>query len=86
MSKLSRESMEKAQRALKKNEGLIDEGIRKEIETCMARSETLAAELKALKDSTREKRFDIEENSRSLGLLVRRAKAGAKSEKGKREA
>jgi len=74
MSKLTRESIEKARKLLDRKQGSMEEGMRREIEEGLARSTALASELKELKDAAREKRLDIEDNARSLARVTRKAK------------
>lgn len=74
MSKLTRESIEKAEKLLGKKQEYLDVGLIKEIETRLSRSVDLANELRTLKEAAREKRLDIEDNARALGRLANKAK------------
>jgi|GEM_PF-3169790 hypothetical protein len=79
MSKLTRESIEKAEKLLAKREGSIETGARQEIAEHLARSSALAAELKQLKDAAKEKRLDIEDNARALARITRKARKTAEA-------
>ncbi len=74
MSKLSRETIQKAERLLAKKLASLEGGTRKELEELLSRSADLANELRTLKEAAREKRLDIEDNARALGRLSNKAK------------
>ena len=74
MSKLSRESIEKAEKLLAKRQEDIEGGIKKELEERLVQAADLANQLLTLKEAAREKRLDIEENARALTRLTNKAK------------
>ena len=74
MSRLVRESIEKAERLLDKKQGQLEEGIKRELESGLVRAGALISELKGLKDAAKEKRLDIDESARALARLARKAK------------
>ena len=74
MSKLSRETIQKAERLLAKKLASLEVGTSKELEALLSRSADLANELRTLKEAAREKRLDIEDNARALGRLSNKAK------------
>jgi uncharacterized coiled-coil protein SlyX len=86
MSKLTRESIEKSEKLLKRKEGFVEEGIKQEIENRLSRAASLDSELKGLKDAVKEKRLDIEENARALARLARKAKRSAETAEAARKA
>lgn len=79
MSKLVRESVERAKKLIAKRTGLIEGSLKQEIEGRLARAEALASEIQALKSAAKEKRLDSEENARALARLTRRAKKAAEA-------
>jgi hypothetical protein len=79
MSKLSRESIEKAKRLLAKKQGLIEGGLWQEIEGLLARADAIASEYRGLKEAVKEKRLDIEDNARALARATRKAKKTAET-------
>jgi len=92
MSKLTRESIEKAEKLLDKKPEFIEESVKQDIEKRLARSAALALELKGLREAEKEKRLDIEENARGLARVANKAKRAveaaeaAQKTKGKVEA
>ena len=74
MSKLVRETIQKAEKLIAKRQADIDGGVRKELEERLARGADLANELLTLKEAAREKRLDIEDNARALARLSNKAK------------
>jgi hypothetical protein len=79
MSKLTRESIEKAEKLLNKKQGYIEEPDKQEIQNRISRAASLDSELRKLKDAVKEKRLDIEENARALARLARKAKRSAET-------
>ncbi|MGA2545881.1 MAG: hypothetical protein ABSF43_05005 [Rectinemataceae bacterium] len=79
MSKLTRESIEKAEKLLNKKQGYMEELDKQEIQNRISRAASLDSELRKLKDAVKEKRLDIEENARALARLARKAKRSAET-------
>jgi hypothetical protein len=85
MSKLNRTAVEKARKLIGKKEDLIEDSLKLELASRLARAASLEAEYHQLKDAVAEKRLDIEENARSLARVTRRAKRSAGSAEAARE-
>jgi hypothetical protein len=77
MSKLVRESVEKAEKLLAKKGDLIDEGLKAELSKHLELAQALSGDYRSLKEEIKEKRLDIEENARALARAVRKAKKAA---------
>jgi hypothetical protein len=77
MSKLVRESVEKAERLLAKKGDLIDGELKAELAKHLELAQTLSGDYRSLKEEIKEKRLDIEENARALVRATRKAKKAA---------
>jgi hypothetical protein len=86
MSKLSRESIEKAEKILRKKQATLEDGIRGELERLLERASALSAELQGLKDTAKERRLDIEDNARAIARLSGKAKRAAQAAEAQRKA
>lgn len=74
MSKLVRESVEKAEKILAKKGDLLDEGLKAELSKHLELAQTLSGDYRSLREEIKEKRLDIEENARALARAARKAK------------
>jgi hypothetical protein len=85
MSKLVRETVDKAERLLAKRGSRIEEGLKAEISNHLVAAETLSADYHRLKEEAAEKRLDIEENARLLARATRRAKKALETAPAKKD-
>ena len=77
MSKLVRESVEKAERLLAKKGDLIEKGLKAELSKHLELAQELSGDYRSLKEEIKEKRIAIEENAKALARAARRAKQSA---------
>ena len=74
MSKLVRESVEKAERLLAKKGDLIEKGLKAELSKHLELAQELSGDYRSLKEEIKEKRLAIEENAKTLARIARKAK------------